>query len=176
MFDKDLHKEYLFCRYLIGLLPVEKVDMLELESKLKLEYYKLQKTFEGAIELQETKGVYDPKNKKGAIGFDEKEPLDEIIEKINEKYKGAFTDGDKVLLTALRNRLMENKKLATMAQSADPQIFAESIFPKVFSEAAQASYMESQDTYTALFEDQSKYNAIMSALADIIYREMRKKK
>ena len=36
------------------------------------------------------------------------------------------------------------------------------------------SYLESQDTYTSLFEDQHKYNAIMSALADVVYREMRK--
>ena len=35
--------------------------------------------------------------------------------------------------------------------------------------------MESQETYTTLFEDQRKYNAIMSALAEVIYREMRKK-
>ena len=26
---------------------------------------------------------------------------------------------------------------------------------------------------TSLFEDQHKYNAIMSALADVVYREMR---
>ena len=39
---------------------------------------------------------------------------------------------------------------------------------------AQDSYMESQETYSSLFEDQSKYNAIMSTLADIIYHEMRK--
>ena len=152
----------------------EAVSMIDLEGKLKLEYYKLQKTFEGSIELQETKGVYEPAKHKGAMGGDSKEPLDEIIEKINEKFKGAFTDGDKVLLNALHTKLMADKKLTKMARSSDPQIFAESIFPKAFGDAAQDSYMESQDTYTSLFEDQNKYNAIMSALADVIYREMRK--
>lgn len=176
MFDKDLHKEYVFCSYLINLLPPEPVDMVDLEGKLKLEYYKLQKTFEGAIELDEQKGVYEPAKKKGAMGLDPKEPLDEIIDKINEKFKGAFTDGDRVLLTALRDKLMGDKKLASMARTSDPQIFVESIFPKAFGDAAMESYTESQDTYTSLFEDQNKYNAIMSALAEVIYREMRKKK
>ena len=46
----------------------------------------------------------------------------------------------------------------------------EYIFPKAFGGAAQDSYMESQETYTTLFEDQRKYNAIMSALAEVIYR------
>ena len=162
MFDKDLHKEYVFCSYLINLLPPEPVDMVDLEGKLKLEYYKLQKTFEGAIELGEQKGVYEPAKKKGAMGLDPKEPLDEIIDKINEKFKGAFTDGDRVLLTALRDKLMGDKKLANMARTSDPQIFVESIFPKAFGDAAMESYTESQDTYTALFEDQNKYNAISS--------------
>lgn len=174
MFDKDLHKEFVFCSYLLGLLPAETVDMMDLEGKLKLEYYKLQKTFDGPISLQEEKGVYEPAKKKGSAGHDPKEPLDEIIEKINEKYKGVFTDGDRVLLNALHAKLMGNQKLANMARTSDPQIFTESIFPKAFGDAAQDSYMESQETYTTLFEDQHKYNAIMSALAEVIYREMRK--
>ena len=33
--------------------------------------------------------------------------------------------------------------------------------------------MESQETYTSLFEDQAKYNAIMRALCGVIYREAR---
>lgn len=176
MFDKDLHKEYVFCSYLIGLLPAETSGKIDLDGKLKLEYYKLQKTFEGSIELQEIKGVFEPAKQKGALGLDPKEPLDEIIEKINQKYKGTFTEADKVLLTALRTKLMADSKLASLARTSDPQIFAESIFPKAFGEAAQDSYMESQDTYTALFEDRQKYNAIMGVLAEIVYREMRKKK
>lgn len=36
----------------------------------------------------EGKGVYEPAKQKGAAGHDRKEPLDEIIEKINEKYSG----------------------------------------------------------------------------------------
>ena len=174
MFDKDLHKEFVFCSYLINLLPVDKVDMIDLEGKLKLEYYKLQKTYDGAITLGEQKGVYEPAKQKGAMGFDEKEPLDEIIDKINEKFKGNFTEGDKVLLTALRDKLMNDQRLFSMAKSSDPQIFTESIFPKAFDDAALESYTESQDTYTSLFEDRNKYNAIMGALAEVIYREMRK--
>ena len=107
-------------------------------------YYKLQKTFEGTITLQKEKGVYEAAKQKGAVGQDPKEPLDEIIEKINEKYKGAFTEGDRVLLNALHAKLMANKKLANMAKTSDPQIFAESIFPKAFGDAAQDSYMEAQ--------------------------------
>ncbi len=168
MFDKELQKEYVFCFYLIGLLPKDPVELIDLEGKLKLEYYKLQKTFRGEITLEEAKTVYAPAKHKGVKGMDEKTPLDEVITKINEKFKGNFTEGDKVILSALRDKLLSDKKLKRMAQSSDPQIFVESIFPKAFGAAAQESYQ-------SLFEDTAKYNAIMSALAEVVYREMRKK-
>ena len=68
---------------------------------------------------------------------------------------------------------MGDTKLQSMAKTSDPQIFAESIFPKAFGNAAQDSFMESQETYTSLFEDKAKYDAIMHALGSVIYREMR---
>ena len=129
----------------------------------------------GTIELEKAKGSYEPVTQKAAFGHDLKEPLDEIILKINEKYKGQFTDADRVLITILHDRLHADPKLAKLAQSSDPQIFTESIFPKAFDSAAQDSYIEAQDTFSALFEDTSKYKAIMSALAEWLYREFRKK-
>lgn len=175
MYDKDLHKEFVFCSYLIGLLPAEKVEMVDIEGKLKLEYYKLQKTFEGAIELDQKKGAFVPSGSTGSKGFNEKSPLDEIIEKINQKYKGAFNDADKVLITALQDKLMKDERLVKNAKTSDPQIFADAIFPKAFEKAAQESYMESKESFTSLFQDKTKYDTIMAVLAEFIYREMRKK-
>ena len=159
--------------YLLGLIPSEPTQLIDLEEKLQLEYYKLQKTFEGAIMLKEEVGSYTPAETKSATKPEEEQLLDEIIKKINEQYKGKFTEADKVLVQTLRAKLMNNTKLQTMAQTSDPQIFAESIFPKAFGTAAQNSYMESQKAYITLFEDQAKYNAIMNVLSRSIYSEMR---
>ena len=174
MFDKDLHREYVYCSFLVGMLLPEVVPMADIEKMLKLEMYKLEKTFDGDISLGDESGVYAPAEPKGASKPEDKNPLDEIIERINELYKGNFTDADRVMIGALADKLRGNQKLANMALSSDPQIFAESIFPAAFNDAAQDSYMESQETYSSLFEDRSKYNAIMSTLADILYREMRR--
>ena len=173
MFDKELNQEYLFLSYLIGLLPAEKEDPVDLDGKLKLEYYKLQKTFEGAIQLENLNGEYEPAKQKGQQGLRQKSTLDEILEKINEKYKGDFTPGDRVMLSALHDKLVGNEKLASSARTTDPVIFTESIFPAAFGEAAMTSYTESQESFSSLFEDKAKYNAIMSVLAGIIYRELR---
>ena len=142
----------------------------------KYEYYKLQKTFEGAIKLEKVDGQYVPSKKQGAQGIRQKSTLDEILDKINEKYKGQFTDGDRVMLGALHDKLIADEKLASSACTLDPRIFTESIFPSAFGNAAMESYMEAQDSYGSLFEDKSKYDAVMSVLAGVIYREMRSKK
>lgn len=143
MFDQELHEEYLFCRYLASLLPADKIDFFDLEGKLKLEYYKLSETFRGSIQLDEIDGVYEPAKEKSAKGLDEKKPLDEIIEKINERYKGDFKESDKVLINALLPKLVGDSKLKNMAKTSDPKIFKESIFSKAFSDVAMEGYMES---------------------------------
>ena len=174
MFDTDLHKEYVFISYLFDLLPEKPVDMLDLEGKLKLEYYKLDKTFAGEIILDNADGIWQPASAKSAAAPEEKKPLDEIIEKINEMYKGSITEADRVMLDTLLKRLMKDEKLASMAKTSEPQIFSESIFPKAFDAAAMDSYMESQETYASMFEMKAKYDSIMKALCAVVYREMRK--
>jgi len=83
-----------------------------------------------------------------------------------------------VIIYALHDKLKEDKKLQKVAQTSDPKIFQESIFPKTFGEVAQDSYVEHMDSataiseaYTAMFQNKSKYNAIMAALGSMIYRE-----
>lgn len=173
MFDSDMHKQYLFLSYLIDLLPAEVEEPVDLDGKLKLEYYKLQKTFEGEIHLEHLDGQYVPATQKAVQGRQQKSTLDEILEKINEKYKGEFTDADRVMIDALHAKLISDKKLESSARTADPRIFTESIFPSAFGTAAMESYMEAQDSYSALFEDKTKYDAVMNALAGVVYREMR---
>ena len=47
------------------------------------------------------------------------------------------------------------------------------IFPQLFDDAAQEAYVESTETYTKLFEDAGKYHAIMDALAQAMFDEMK---
>ena len=175
MFDKEMHKEYVYCSFLVAMLPEEVTPMADITKMLQLEMYKLEKTFEGDISLGGETGVFVPAKPRGVMKPEPKDPLDKIIERINEQYKGNFTDADKVMIGALADKLRKNKKLANMAASSDPRIFVESIFPQAFESAAQDSYMESQETYSSLFEDKKKYEAIMRALAALIYQELREK-
>ena len=54
------------------------------------------------------------------------------------------------------------------------QVFSESSFPKTFDAVVQDSYVEQTEAFTSLFENKSKYKAVMSALADMLYQEFNK--
>lgn len=141
---------------------------------MKLEYYRLEKTFEGAITLEEKPTALEPaKTKKGVNMNMKRDPLEEVIEKINETYKGDFTEADRVLIGTLREKLLADKRLRKAAKVDGQQIFEKNVFPKIFDQTAQASYIESTETYTKLFEDTAKYKAVMVALAKELYRELR---
>lgn len=174
MFDKALHQEYVFCSYLAKILPADATIPFDLGNRVKLEYYNLEKTYEGAIELvKEEKGIFEPSRVKKPVKATETlSPLEQVIEKINQQYLGNFTDGDRVVITTLHNKLKNNKRVIQAAKSDGRQMFEKNIFPQAFDNAAQEAYLESTETYTKLFEDGGKYRAIMGALAQAIFDEI----
>lgn len=173
LYDEDLHDEYVFCSYLMHLIPAEKTQKWDLGNKVRLEYYKLQHTFTGSITLDKNlAGQYEPAKVKSSGKMEEKkETLDEVLEKINEALGGDFTEGDKVIMKNLWDKLSKDKGLSKSAKQDSPQMFQNNIFPKRFEEVAMESYMESQETYEALFSDidNKKYTLFMSMLASGLY-------
>ena len=178
MFDKPLQNEYIFCSYLAKVVPADPTIPFVLGDRIKLEYYNLEKTFEGAIPLaKEDVFAYNSAKLKKPVKMEETlSPLEQVIQKINEQYMGNFTEGDKVVITTLHEKLRNNKKLLKSAKTDGRQIFEKNIFPQMFDDAAQEAYIESTETYTKLFEDAGKYRAIMSALAHAMFDELQKGK
>ena len=177
MFDNELHHEYIFCSYLAKLLPGDPTIEFNLDNRVKLEYYHLAKTFEGAIELDDQSGSWAPTNPKRAGAKKEKlSPLDEIIQRINEEFMGEFTDADRVIVEDLYNRMKKDEDVQKAAQTDDQQVYHRSVFPGIFDETAMAAYMENQEAYIQLFQDAKKYHAVQAALADMLYRDLHDKK
>ena len=178
MYDKELHKEYVFTAYLDKLLPRVSERDIDLEGKLKLEYYKLEETFKGDISLNPTveeETLVFPKtlDTKGKPE-DTDELLEVILNKINERVKGIFSEGDRVIVRTIYKRaIKDNKKLKTQAKKNDSEVFENSIFPDVFKRVAQDCYMESMESFTKLFEDKNFYVTVMEEIAKEIYKDLR---
>jgi type I restriction enzyme R subunit len=86
-------------------------------------------------------------------------------------FNGNFSEADRVILFAMHDKLKDDKKLKKVAKSSNQQIFTESIFPKSFDEVAQDNYVEHTEAYASLFQNKSKYKAMMVSLAEMLYRE-----
>ena len=170
-----MQNEYTFCRYLLHLLPPDQKDKWDLDNKVRLEYYKLQHTFTGAIELDKnTSGEYESaKVKKSGSMKEINSPFDEIIEKFNEAFAGDITEGDRIVIGNLQKMLEDNTQLVKSAKQDTQQMFMQSIFPKIFGETARRAFKESNETYQSIFTDTQKYMAIMTAMADVLFKELR---
>lgn len=180
MFDKEMHKEYVFCSYLSHLIPDGGGNSWDLGDKVKLEYYKLQHTYSGSLSLDaDAEGVYEPAKIKSSTKMkEETKTLDDVLERVNDALKGDFTDGDRVVLKNLWDILVTDPVLKKSAQQDGMQMFINNIFPKKFDDVAMQAYLSSQETYQALFEhgsgDEDKYAIMMKNLAKALFAEFTK--
>ncbi len=177
LFDKELHKFYLFTEYLWRLLPAEGKPVVDLNEKIALERNRLTETFSGSIALApEPENKTFPPQGEGKSGRkpDRKELLERIIEKINLMYEGKFTEADRVIIETIYDRIAANSKaLAKFAKTTDPEMFAQSIFPEEFGKVAQECFNEQMSSFAKLFEDKAFYRNVMEQMARTMYQGMR---
>lgn len=174
MFDRDLHKEYVYLSYLRHLLKVEKIPVEAVDDKVEMRFYKLKQEFEGGISLEPGGGVLDPGGAAKTVTPDKKrDPLQVLVDKFNEQWAGNFTEGDRVVIDTLWKRIAENPQVADTIRRDGRQVFESSLLPKVFDEEARRAYVENTDSFTSLFEDSEKYRAMMSAIGQLLVEKFK---
>ena len=109
----------------------------------------------------------------GAKPTDDESTLEEIISKINEKYQGIFTEGDRVIVETMYKKCTNDKALKKYAKNNDAEIFEQSIFQEEFKRIAQTCYMESMGSFAKLFKNKDFYNQVMGQIGSSVYRELR---
>lgn len=177
MGDKELHKMYMYLRYVEKLLPKNPIDVPDLDGDLKLTFYNLKQTFDGSVSLRksdESKGMVQPQGSGIPIAVQpEVMLLEEVIKKVNDLYAGQFTEADNMLVRDLMDIIMKDDEVKQKAKANSEDMFVRSIFPKVFSDKTHKAYTESSSSYKKLFESKEFYDAIMNSLGNVIYRLMK---
>ena len=174
MFDRDLHKFSVYAKFLYKVLPKEKGPYITIDDKVLLEYYRLEKEFDGLISLSGNEGGLG--GIKGEAGARPKKSnsLAEIIAAINEKYGTNFTEMDKVL-EQIQQDFLADEKLVSFAQNNDEAMFGLK-FEQEFENFAAKRYEENDAFFVKMFTDSGVMKSIVDMLKPIIYRKMRKKK
>ncbi len=175
--DEELFKEYVFLSNLLPLLPVDVHYQPDILDKIKLEYTSLKESFAGAILLDKKDTDLVPSSDKSKAKAPKKDTLQNIIDKVNERFDGDFSDGDRVIIESIYQMFMsdkEVKKFKRYAHDTTPEMFVSSLFPDKFKQIATQCYLENADSYKKLFSDTEFYQKVMEAMARELYKSLRK--
>ena len=174
MFDKDMQKLYVFTKFLSKVLPKDGGEKVNLNDVLLLEYYKLQKTAEGKITLENSEGLVPPVKDGGVAGSNkEKDTLSEIIDKFNKKFGTSFTEQDKVL-AQLKADMMKDPQIVNSAKTGNKTVF-NALSDKRFDNIAMNRYEENDSFFKGLFENADKLKFLKELLLADLYNELRNK-
>ena len=172
MFDFDLQREYTFLLYLSKFLKADKVEVTDIDDMVRMEYFKLKAGKESAIVLEDRKSeLTTPQPGSKAKHSDKKDPLQTLVNEINEEYAGEFTDADRVVLGDVFQRARASEEVAeALARHDDEPMFMDR-FREYFKKIMMDAYNSQNDAYNSIFTDEEKYRAMMEAVGRLLYRE-----
>ena len=173
MMDKDIQSKYIFCKYLNKTLPKEHETVIDLDDKIELEYYRLEKKFEGSIELTSEEGELNPP--KGMIGKkeEEKEPLSVLVDKINQRYKTNFTNMDKVM-EQITQDFLDDEEMVNLAKHNDPESFRK-VYNDEFQRKAFRRYQQNTDMFEKMMSEPGYMEDFMTSMFKFIYDKLKNK-
>ena len=169
--DKDLQKFYVYSLFLNKCLKGEFGVKVSIDDQLLLAFYKLKKTYEGNILLEDADGLVSPPSGGTAAGDKSQETLSEIIDKFNEKFGTNFTETDKIL-----SQIMEDMKaddyIVNAAKEGNRQTY-EGLFKKVFESAIMDRYAQNDQFFKELFNDEEKLSFIRAKVFEALYNNLK---
>ena len=172
LFDKEIHKFSIYAKFLSKMLPKGGTEKIYIDDKVLLEYYKLEKDFDGSIQLEPTEEGFTPITGEAGKREKKKDPLTVIIDKINEKYGTEFTEMDKVLLQ-IENDYAAQDKWKSYAKGNDFKTFM-LLFEKDFPTMAAARYEQNEDFFVKLFSDPEMMKQVMESIGSVVYEKLNK--
>ena len=149
--DPDLEREYIFLRALYPRLQYTKETLpMEILDRVDLNKLRLQMIMEGTIALEEE----DAELKSSRIGDvkspaeDEKRSLREILDIVNEPYKGFLDDHD-IVLRPLNHLMLTDEKINEAVRSGNSY----GVLRDLFSDRAQDLVLDMSDKGIDLYEE-----------------------
>lgn len=116
--DPDLEMLYSYGRFLLPHLPLDRDNtVVKIGNEVELQYYRLQRVSSGPIDLKvgEPEGVYSPTDVGTGKAKEEKAPLSEIIEVLNDRFGTTFNEEDRLFFEQIKARAAANEQIIQTA-------------------------------------------------------------
>jgi type I restriction enzyme, R subunit len=176
--DQELFNEFQYTSNLIRLLPRSRTEIIDIDDKIKLEYAKLTETFSGHITLNEKPPVFVPNGSiQPKVPNKKQDTLQNIIDKVNERFEGKFTDADRVIIEGIYQMFMKDsdvKKFKKYAKDNSTEMFVESLFPDKFKDIVTQCFLDNNEAFQKLFNDPDFYQKVQDEMAKELYKSLRK--
>ena len=172
LFDKDIHRFSVYAKFLYMMLPKGSREKVDVDDKVLLEYYRLEKDFEGSIELESTEGGFVPITGEAGRKEQKKDPLTVLIDKINDRYGTNFTEMDKVLMQ-MENDYATQQKWSDYAKHNDRKTFM-LLFEKDFPEMAAKRYEQNEEFFVKMFNNPDVMKEVMETVGAVLYERLKR--
>ena len=103
--------------------------------------------------------------------------LQNIIDKVNERFEGKFTDADRVIIEGIYQMFMKDsdvKKFKKYAKDNSTEMFVESLFPDKFKDIVTQCFLDNNEAFQKLFNDPDFYQKVQDEMAKELYKSLRK--
>jgi type I restriction enzyme, R subunit len=170
--DVDLHKLFVYLRYLLKKISLKDGTKVDLEDKVVLEYYSLKKKNEGKISLGEDEEEYTVGIDVSGGGKKEdppKDPLTAIIERLNTKNGTEFGEHEKLNIQQIIESAKEDGVLRTQANSNSYEDFILG-FRKRFMDYVVEGYDKNQGFYGKVLEDEIFRAQLENYMGEHVYQ------
>jgi len=169
--DPDLEMLYSYGRFLLPHLPLDRDnDTVKLGDEVGLQYYRLQRISSGAIEVREGEEIYvkSPTDVGSGKAKDEKVPLSEIIEVLNERFGTNFNEEDRLFFEQIREKATNNPQVIQLRQ-ANPFDKFQLGLRKMIEDLMIQRMGENDKIVTRYMDDKAFESAAFSVLSKVIY-------
>ncbi len=174
MMDKDIQEKYIYCKYLNQVLPREHSNGVNLDGKIELEYYRLEKAYEGPIMLVKEEGeLYSATGNIGKTSEEEEENLSTIVDRINDKYHTKFTNMDKVM-EQITQDFVDDEKMVQFAKNNNPEEFRK-VYDDEFKKKAFKRYQQNSEMFEKMMSEEGYMEDFMKSMFKYIYENLKNK-
>ena len=172
--ESDFEKFYAYGKLLQTKLPKPDIsEQLKLIDEVALQYYRLQKIKEGSIELSKDKdGELDGVSEAGIKrAKEEKAPLSEIIDILNERFGTEFEEADRLFFEQIETELIQDEKLQTQARANKMDTFKYA-FDDMFFNKLIERMEQNQDIFDKIVENKPFGNLVRELMLKKVYLKL----
>ena len=173
--DPDLEMLYSYGRFLLPHLPLDRdTTIVNVGDDVALQYYRLERVFSGAITLSEgeTQYVKSPTEIGTGKTKDDKAPLSEIIEVLNERFGTHFTEEDRLFFQQIKEKACNSEQVVQTAL-ANPLDKFELGIRKLIEELMIERMTENDRIVTRYMADKEFQGSAFPILAREIFEAVR---